>query len=206
MRFSFKNILLNFYLVLQIFVVSMGLLCGSFSYAEKDPLKDFHNYVQEGKGHKLFALKKYKKAFKHLEKESQNGNINSKIMLGGMYYHGKGVPQDYKKAFELFKAAAQAGHKEIYYPLSVMYYEGQGVPSNYTKSRESLKKAAQAGMPDAYYKLGVMYRDGRGAYRNEEKSIEYFKLAAQAGHEEAQEYLSKFKNKKCIKTFNKGAQ
>ena len=44
---SFKRILLNFYLVLQIFTVSMGLLCGSFSYAEKDPLKEFQNYVKE---------------------------------------------------------------------------------------------------------------------------------------------------------------
>ena len=47
MRFLLKRILLNFYFALQIFTVSMGLLCGSFSYAEKDPLKAFQNYVKE---------------------------------------------------------------------------------------------------------------------------------------------------------------
>ncbi|MGI9549401.1 MAG: bifunctional trypsin-like peptidase domain-containing/SEL1-like repeat protein [Bdellovibrionales bacterium] len=47
MRFLFKNIFLNFYFVLQIFAISMGLLCGSFSYSEKDILKDFQNYVKE---------------------------------------------------------------------------------------------------------------------------------------------------------------
>ena len=44
---SFKRILLNFYLVLQIFVVSMGLLCGFISYAETDPLKEFQNLMKE---------------------------------------------------------------------------------------------------------------------------------------------------------------
>ena len=47
MRFLFKRILLNFYLVLQIFAVSMGLLCGSFSYAETDVLQEFQNSVKE---------------------------------------------------------------------------------------------------------------------------------------------------------------
>ena len=40
MRFLFKNILLNFYLILQIFAVSMGLLCGSFSYAKTNIAKE----------------------------------------------------------------------------------------------------------------------------------------------------------------------
>ena len=47
MRFLLKRIFLNFYLVLQIFTVSMGLLCSSFSYSEKDLLKDFKNYAKE---------------------------------------------------------------------------------------------------------------------------------------------------------------
>ena len=47
MRFLFKNIFLNFYLVLQVFAVSMGLLCSSFSYAETNVLKDFQNYAKE---------------------------------------------------------------------------------------------------------------------------------------------------------------
>ncbi|MGI9548399.1 MAG: bifunctional trypsin-like peptidase domain-containing/SEL1-like repeat protein [Bdellovibrionales bacterium] len=36
MSYFFKNILLNFYFVLRIFVVSIGLLSGSFSYSETD--------------------------------------------------------------------------------------------------------------------------------------------------------------------------
>ena len=40
MNFALKRILLNFYLILQIFAVSMGLLCSFISYAEKDPLKE----------------------------------------------------------------------------------------------------------------------------------------------------------------------
>ena len=44
---SFKRIFLNFYLVLQVFTVSMGLLCGFVSHAKKDPLKAFQNFVQE---------------------------------------------------------------------------------------------------------------------------------------------------------------
>ena len=47
MNFNLKNILLNFYLALQIFVVSMGLLCSSFSYAETDVLQAFQNSVKE---------------------------------------------------------------------------------------------------------------------------------------------------------------
>ena len=44
---SFKRILLNFYLVLQVFAVSIGLLCGFISYSETDLLKDFKNYAKE---------------------------------------------------------------------------------------------------------------------------------------------------------------
>ncbi|MGI9549402.1 MAG: S1 family peptidase, partial [Bdellovibrionales bacterium] len=47
MRFLFKRIFLNFYFALQVFAVSMVLLCGSFSYAETDVLKDFKNYAKE---------------------------------------------------------------------------------------------------------------------------------------------------------------
>ena len=42
-----KRILLNFYLVLQIFAASVGLLSGSFSHAEKDLLKEFQNLIKE---------------------------------------------------------------------------------------------------------------------------------------------------------------
>ena len=58
MRFLFKRILLNFYFVLQIFTVSMGLLCGSISYAEKDPLKAFQNFVKEDIPLELEEVKK----------------------------------------------------------------------------------------------------------------------------------------------------
>ncbi|MGI9549348.1 MAG: S1 family peptidase, partial [Bdellovibrionales bacterium] len=40
MRFSLKRILLNFYFALQIFVVSMGLLCGFDSYARIDIIQE----------------------------------------------------------------------------------------------------------------------------------------------------------------------
>ncbi|MGI9549347.1 MAG: S1 family peptidase [Bdellovibrionales bacterium] len=40
MRFSLKRILLNFYFALQIFTVSMGLLCGFDSYSETDIVQE----------------------------------------------------------------------------------------------------------------------------------------------------------------------
>ena len=40
MRFLLKRILLNFYLVLQVFTVSMGLICGFDSYARIDIVQE----------------------------------------------------------------------------------------------------------------------------------------------------------------------
>ncbi|MGI9548398.1 MAG: S1 family peptidase, partial [Bdellovibrionales bacterium] len=40
MRFNLKRIFLNFYFVLQIFVVSIGLLCSSFSYSKTNIAKE----------------------------------------------------------------------------------------------------------------------------------------------------------------------
>ncbi|MGI9548452.1 MAG: trypsin-like peptidase domain-containing protein [Bdellovibrionales bacterium] len=70
---SFKRILLNFYLVLQIFTVSMGLLCGFVSYAEKDPLKAFQNFVQENIPS---GVEKVKNSVVHLFLTTHEGRSN----------------------------------------------------------------------------------------------------------------------------------
>ena len=63
MSYFLKNILLNFYLILQIFVVSMGLLCGSFSYAETDIAQENIPYdVDEVKNSVVRLELKLKKA------------------------------------------------------------------------------------------------------------------------------------------------
>lgn len=58
------------------------------------------------------------------------GNGLAHVLLGNLYYSGKGVEQDYGMAFNCFAIAADKGTPEAFTPLAMCYYNGYGVEKN----------------------------------------------------------------------------
>ena len=81
------------------------------------------------------------------------------VVLGVIYYNGKGVPQDYKKAVYWYTKAAEQGNVNAQWSLGFMYYYGEGVPQDYQKAFYWYTKAADQGNTDAQFYLGFMYNE-----------------------------------------------
>ena len=58
---------------------------------------------------------------------AEQGDANSQIQLGAMYYLGQGVPQDYAKAMAWYRKSAEQGNTNAQYDLGLMYAEGKSI-------------------------------------------------------------------------------
>lgn len=110
--------------------------------------------IASEQGHKLATYKKilciYKgygtekdenKAFIELSKFVENRVCTkARVLLGEMYYFGKGTEKDYKKAYECFVEAEYAEENAKFY-LAEMYMNGYGIEKNEEKAKELLKQA-----------------------------------------------------------------
>jgi len=73
----------------------------------------------------------YAKALREFRLLAERGDAAGQNMLGIMYVHGQGVPQDDKQAVDWFRKAAAQGNAAAKSSLGVMYYKGRGVPQDY---------------------------------------------------------------------------
>ncbi|MDA2934832.1 sel1 repeat family protein [Acidobacteria bacterium AH-259-D05] len=67
-------------------------------------------------------------------RRAEQGSARAQYILGYMYRHGEGVPQDYKEAFRWAQAAAEQGNERGQLLLAVMYHSGEGVPQDYIQA------------------------------------------------------------------------
>jgi S1-C subfamily serine protease len=91
----------------------------------------------------------YQEAFKWFTKAAEQGHAGAQLILGVMYYNGKGVPQDYKEAVRWFTRSAEQGNAEAQAYVSRMYYYGQGVPEDYVQAYKWCNLAAARGFESA---------------------------------------------------------
>ena len=71
--------------------------------------------------------KDYATARKHYEPLAKQGHANAQLMLGILYYYGKGVLKDYKQSAKWFRLSAEQNHRGAQSWLSQAYHHGQGV-------------------------------------------------------------------------------
>lgn len=81
---------------------------------------------------------------------AEQGDASAQYNLGGMYYDGKGVPQDYKQAITWFRKAAEQGDASAQYNLGHMYHGGRGVPQDYKQAYAWASTAAANGEKNAF--------------------------------------------------------
>ena len=96
-----------------------------------------------------------------IRQEAEQGVNGAQLVLGTLYYHGKGVPQDYKEAAKWFRLAAVQGNILAQFNLGFMYANGQGVPQDYREAVKWLRLSAEQGGGRAQMMLATIYYTGR---------------------------------------------
>ena len=129
--------------------------------------------------------KENKQAFYWFKIMAEQGDAQAQYNVGGMYYEGKGVPQNYKQALYWYKKAAEQGHAKAQYNIGGIYNNGQGVPQDYKQALYWYKKAAEQGVVEAQYNIGVIYKNGQGV-QNYKQALYWFKKSAEQGDAQAQ--------------------
>ena len=83
------------------------------------------------------------------QKAAEQGDAASQLILGTMYFEGRGVAQSYSKAVEWYQKAADQGEPDALFYLGMMYWYGIGAPMDKAKGEELLQKSAQQGNKSA---------------------------------------------------------
>jgi hypothetical protein len=120
---------------------------------------------------------------------AEHGDAKAQYQLAGMYYRGKGVPQDYAEALRWYQKAADQGNAEGEYGLAFMYREGNGVPRDYTFALGRCRQAAEQGYAKAQYALGNTYFEGKELPQDYAEADRWYRKAADQGYAQAQSSL-----------------
>ena len=120
-----------------------------------------------------------------LQKAADQGNINSKVLLGDAYYNGRGVKQDYKKSFALYNQAAAQNHKYAAYMLGVQCMDGSGVDKDVTAGFSWLLRSAGLNFDDAQLGVARSYAAGIGVAKDDVAADMWFRIYQLNGHPEA---------------------
>tara|TARA_B100001248_G_scaffold139327_1_gene104577 strand:+ start:356 stop:2713 length:2358 start_codon:yes stop_codon:yes gene_type:complete len=113
-----------------------------------------------------------------LEEMVLNEDTYAMLILGKIYYEGKGVTADYARAKELFKQAAEMDEKEAFTSIGIMYLEGKGVVQNEKTAFYYFDVAATRKCYQGMNNLAYMYDNGIGVKKNQEKARDLYTIAA----------------------------
>jgi hypothetical protein len=120
---------------------------------------------------------------------AEQGDAKAQYELGGMYYQGKGVPQDYVEALRWYRQAADQRNAKGQYGVGFMYEEGKGVSQDYAQAVAWYRKAAGQGNEKAQYGLGYTYYVGKEVPQDYATAVGWYRKAADQGYAEAQSDL-----------------
>jgi len=108
----------------------------------------------------------------YLETMAEKGISRAMLLLGCIYYTGKGVPQSYKEAVKWYEMAAEGLESYGLCNLGYCYYYGRDIKVNYKRAYECFSLAAYMKNPNAMYKLGDMFYNGK--HVKEDKKAAFF--------------------------------
>ena len=128
-----------------------------------------------------------------LEKDIIEGDVQSMVWLGDIYYKGADkIQPDVNQAFKYWEMAADAGNAMCCTKIAMSYYHGMNVDEDKAKAYKYFKKAASLDEPEALYFLGQEYNEGnlKDTENSYEMAKSYLDRAARKGHAQAQIDLS----------------
>jgi len=113
-----------------------------------------------------------KQVIGYLETMADKGISRAMLLLGCIYYTGKGVPQSYKEAVKWYEMAAEGLESYGLCNLGYCYYYGRDLDVNMKRAYECFSLSAYMRNPNAMYKLGDMYYYGN--HVKEDKDAAYY--------------------------------
>lgn len=132
----------------------------------------------------------YLSAFAIATRNAGLGESAAQSLLGLIYEHGYGIPQDLNKSASWYQLASLSGDREAEYRLGLLYLDGLGVPRNRMKAAEYFGLAAEKGQPKAAYNLGLFYLEDDIFERDFKKAADLFRIASEANNADAQYALA----------------
>jgi TPR repeat protein len=120
---------------------------------------------------------------------AENGDASAQYELAGLYYQGKGVPQDYKAAAVWYRKAADQGNPKAQYGVGYMYEQGKGLPQDHAQALQWYRKSADQGYAIAQYDIGYSYYEGKGVPLDYSEAARWFRKGADQGYAKAQDGL-----------------
>ncbi|MBT4816771.1 MAG: sel1 repeat family protein, partial [Lentisphaerae bacterium] len=115
---------------------------------------------------------------KRVMKTAEEGSPSAQLMLGRMYFEGRGgVEQSYEKAHRWFKASAKQGDPVAAFNYAICLDAGYGTEKNGAEALRWYEQAARQGIREAQLNAALTY-ETRDEYP---KAITFFRMAADAG-------------------------
>ena len=108
----------------------------------------------------------------YLETLSEKGISRAMLLLGCIYYTGKGVEQNYKEATKWYEMAADNLDSYGLCNLGYCYYYGRNMDIDFKRAYECFSMSAYMCNPNAMYKLGDMFYYGN--HVTEDKDAAYY--------------------------------
>ena len=154
------------------YYVLLALLCPSFA-VKAHAAADLQTFFQS-------IIKNYPESVEQevtqddvasLFSSADEGNAESLVSIGNLYFWGKGIPQNYLNAIANYKEAAQAGNGIAKITLGSLYYRGMGVSKSTTIAYHWFDDAAQNSNGIATLLAATMQLYGNGTDRDENKAF-----------------------------------
>jgi hypothetical protein len=106
---------------------------------------------------------------------AERGDGTAMLVLGMLYFDGKGVDRDYKAALSWWRAAAEAGNNRARNNIGYVFLQGLGVQQNYREAAKWFEVSASNKDAYAYKNLGRMHEEGRGFPFDPRKALEMYR-------------------------------
>jgi len=113
----------------------------------------------------------------YLESLAKRGISRAMLLLGSIYYTGKGVPQSYKEAVKWYEMAAEGLESYGLCNLGYCYYYGRDIDVNYKRAYECFSLSAYMRNPNAMYKLGDMFYYGKHVEEDKDAAFYWYREA-----------------------------
>jgi TPR repeat protein len=124
-----------------------------------------------------YIAQNYGNAFKIAKPAAENGDSIAMLVLGRLYFEGRGVEQDYAATLKWWRASADLGNSKAQSNIGLLFNYGLGVPKDYEEAARWFELSATQGEASAYYHLGGLYTHGMGYETNYGKALEYLQKA-----------------------------
>ena len=152
---------------------------------QENPFADYALGKLYGDG--VLTAREMDKAFFHLHRAAEAGNVYAQFRLGRWYLTDE--YKDIEKAVRYLTMASDQKNDSAAYRLGKLYLAGEDLQKNTELALQYLNESASAGNQYAQYVLGKLYLVGKEVEQDKEKAYAYFTLAAEQGNVYAAYFL-----------------